>query len=88
MTVVNDIAEIIWTAEQELTGHFDAAVGRRQAKTLVEDGFTMNPEKEAAAEHDVFFVLITIEEDMKGVFHAHVARKIARKLVALGITQK
>lgn len=88
LNTVDDMAEIIWTAEQGMTGQFSAVLGRRQAEALVNEGYTINPEKASADEHDVFGVLVVTEDAITGVFRAQVARTVARTLVEKGISNQ
>lgn len=85
---INEMAEIIWTAEQRATGVFGALVGRRQAQALVEGGYILNPGKSPANANDVFGILIQVEDENTGKFRATVAREVSQALVARGITIK
>lgn len=85
-TVTNEIAEIIWTAEQEATGVFSAGVGRKQAQELVKEGYSFDPAQTPADEHEVFGVLAAVEDEVTGFFRAQVARSISRTLVKCGLT--
>lgn len=82
-----DMAQIIWTAEQDATGHFNAVLGRKQAAALVKEGYAINGNQSGDTERDLFTLLIKTEDEVTGIFHAHVARAAAKALVDRGVSR-